>query len=266
MLAKTCLLQTNEGILREAKIIRENSNFFICEGDWLQFVVYHKLRPGEILLFLLIEKSTFLVVTYPQKSGKNLRGRQPFEELSSSSEEENEEDTEPSRNSKESSDSEEERADPSSCSKDGENPSYSHLEVKSNVKDDEMICLKKKVSELELSVSDLDNPKWPLGSFFVFMDKFKKRCLEMNPNIKSFDAVKKAGRCKWKRISDAEKSPYIAEAKKKSVEYGKVLDSYNWRMAAGYAEEGESVTPRSEFDPSNGSKDGENPCYSHLGD
>ncbi|XP_060189519.1 high mobility group B protein 6-like isoform X2 [Lycium barbarum] len=127
-----------------------------------------------------------------------------------------------------------------------------------------MICLKKKVSELELSVSDLDNPKWPLGSFFVFMDEFKKWCLEVNPNIKSFDAVKKAGRGKWKRISDAEKAPYIAEAKKKNVEYAKVLDSYNWRMAAGYAEEGESVRPRSEFDPSNGSKDGENPCYSHL--
>ncbi|KAJ8531988.1 hypothetical protein K7X08_011911 [Anisodus acutangulus] len=130
--------------------MRENSNFVICKGDWPQFVVYHKLRPGEIFLFLLVDKSTFLVMPYTQKSGKNLGGRQPFEELNSSSEEENEEDAEPPRNSKESSDSEEERIDPSSCSKDGENPSYSHLGVKSNVKADEMFRLKKKAPEPEL--------------------------------------------------------------------------------------------------------------------
>uniref|UniRef100_M1BDX0 Uncharacterized protein n=1 Tax=Solanum tuberosum TaxID=4113 RepID=M1BDX0_SOLTU len=54
-----------------------------------------------------------------KKSGRNFHGRQPFKELSSSSEEE-EEDIEASRNSKESSDSVEESIDPSSCSKNRE--------------------------------------------------------------------------------------------------------------------------------------------------
>ncbi|XP_049395595.1 uncharacterized protein LOC125859805 [Solanum stenotomum] len=197
MLAKTCLVHMNEGVLWEAKIMRKNSIFFICEGDWPQFVVYHKLRPGDVLLFLLVDKSTFLVVPYTQKSGRNFHGRQPFEELSSSSEEE-EEDIEPSRNSKESSDSVEESIDPSSCSKKGEYPSYSHLDhAMSGVKS----CLS-----------------------FIFS------------TIKSFDAVEKLVGDKWKQMSDAEKAPYITEAEKRRVEYAKVLNSYNQLMAAGYAE------------------------------
>ncbi|KAH0685465.1 hypothetical protein KY285_016007 [Solanum tuberosum] len=198
MLAKTCLLHTNEGVLWEAKIIRKNSNSLICEGDWPQFVVYHKLRPGDVLLFFLVDKSTFLVVPYTQKSGRNFHGRQPFKELSSSSEEEEEEDIEPSRNSKESSDSVEESIDPSSCSKNREYPSYSHLDhAMSGVKS----CLS-----------------------FIFS------------TIKSFDAVEKLVRDKWKQMSDAEKAPYIAETEKRRVEYAKVLNSYNQLMAAGYAE------------------------------
>ncbi|XP_060190201.1 uncharacterized protein LOC132619269 isoform X2 [Lycium barbarum] len=261
MLAKTCLLHTNEGVLWEAKIMRKNSYFCICEGDWPQFVVYHKLRPGDILLFLLVDKSTFLVVPYTQKSGRNFRRRQSFEELSSNSEEE---DIEPSRNSKESSSvSEEESIDPSCCSKDGEYPSCLHLGVTSNVKADEMIHLKKKIVELDLfrwHVSDLDNPKRPLGSFIVFMEEFKKRCLEVNPNIKSFDAIEKVGGDKWKQMSDAEKAPYVVEAEKRRVEYAKVLNLYNRLVAA---EEEESDKSRSEVVAS---KNGENPCYAHLGD
>ncbi|XP_060195117.1 B3 domain-containing protein REM9-like [Lycium barbarum] len=89
MLAKTCLLKTNVvGMSWEAKIVRKKSNYFICEGDWPQFVVHHKLELGDILLFFLFDKSTFQVLPYTQKSYKNSRGRQLFQELSSSSEEE----------------------------------------------------------------------------------------------------------------------------------------------------------------------------------
>ncbi|WMV18197.1 hypothetical protein MTR67_011582 [Solanum verrucosum] len=235
MLAKTCLVHTNEGVFWEAKIMRKNSNFLICEGDWPQFVVYHKLRRGDVLLFLLVENSTFLVVPYTQKSGRNFHGRQPFEELSSISEEE-EEDIEPSRNSKESSDSVEESIDPSSCSKNGEYPSYSHLDhAMSGVKS----CLS-----------------------FIFS------------TIKSFDAVEKLVGDKWKQMSDAEKAPYITEVEKRRIEYAKVLNSYNQLMAAGYAEAekrrveyaklmaagyAEAEKPdksRSEVDPSSDSKEG----------
>ncbi|XP_075097288.1 uncharacterized protein LOC107781934 isoform X2 [Nicotiana tabacum] len=61
-LAKTCLLKTDiaAGMSWEAKIVKENSHFFICDGEWPKFVAHHKLK------------------------------RQLFEELSSSSEEEEE--------------------------------------------------------------------------------------------------------------------------------------------------------------------------------
>ncbi|XP_004233940.3 B3 domain-containing protein REM9-like [Solanum lycopersicum] len=89
LLAKTCLLKTNVvGMSWETKIVRENSNYFICEGDWPQFVVHHKLELGDILIFFLIDKSTFHVLPYSQKTFKNSSGRGAFQELTSSSEEE----------------------------------------------------------------------------------------------------------------------------------------------------------------------------------
>ncbi|KAM3342756.1 B3 domain-containing protein REM9-like [Capsicum galapagoense] len=89
MLAKTCLLKTNAvGLIWEAKIVRENSNYFICDGDWPQFVVHHKLELGDILIFFLIDKSTFQVLPYNQKSCKSFSGKGVFQELSSSSAEE----------------------------------------------------------------------------------------------------------------------------------------------------------------------------------
>ncbi|XP_059281968.1 putative B3 domain-containing protein Os04g0347400 [Lycium ferocissimum] len=175
MLAKTCLLKTGVEMLWEAKIVRERSNFFICEGDWSQFVVYHKLELGDILLFFLIGRSTFQVLPYTQKCYRNLRGRQLFEELSNSSEEE--EDTGPSRKSnklkmepKEPSNSEEESVDPSSGSKDGENPGYSFSGVKSGAEADNMLSLKKRAkgqSRLIKYVKDPDKLKRPASTFVM---------------------------------------------------------------------------------------------------
>ncbi|PHU19557.1 High mobility group B protein 3 [Capsicum chinense] len=91
MLAKTCLLKTDEGVFWEAKIVREKCGYFICEGDWSQFVEYHKLKQGNMLLFFLIDKSTFQVLPYKQIHFRKRPGRQVFEELSSSSQEEEEE-------------------------------------------------------------------------------------------------------------------------------------------------------------------------------
>ncbi|XP_009780425.1 B3 domain-containing protein REM9-like isoform X1 [Nicotiana sylvestris] len=91
-LAKTCLLKTDiaAGMSWEAKIVKENSHFFICDGEWPKFVAHHKLKLGDILLFFLVDKSTFHILPYGQKTCKNLCRRQLFEELSSSSEEEEE--------------------------------------------------------------------------------------------------------------------------------------------------------------------------------
>ncbi|KAG5621436.1 hypothetical protein H5410_006654 [Solanum commersonii] len=81
MLAKTALLRTDEGMSWEAKIVRKASDYFICEGDWPWFVVYNKLELGDMLIFYLVEKSTFHVLPYSKKPHINIRH---FEELSSS--------------------------------------------------------------------------------------------------------------------------------------------------------------------------------------
>ncbi|MCE3052310.1 hypothetical protein HAX54_052193 [Datura stramonium] len=72
---------------RRGSKYRRKSNYFICDGDWQQFVVHHQLELGDILLFFLIDKSTFHVLAYNQKCYSNFSGSPLFEELSSSSEE-----------------------------------------------------------------------------------------------------------------------------------------------------------------------------------
>ncbi|KAH0699133.1 hypothetical protein KY284_013348 [Solanum tuberosum] len=81
MLAKTDLLRTDEGMSWEVKIVREASDYFIGEGDWPWFVVYNKLEVGDMLIFYLVEKSTFHVLHYSKKPRINIRH---YEELSSS--------------------------------------------------------------------------------------------------------------------------------------------------------------------------------------
>ncbi|XP_060169129.1 putative B3 domain-containing protein REM15 [Lycium barbarum] len=102
MLAKTCLLKTNaaEGMLWEANIVKEKSYFFLCGKEWPQFVMHHKLVLGDILLFFLIDKSMFQVHVYTQKSHINDCRGQILEELSSSSEEQQDNGIGPSRRSK----------------------------------------------------------------------------------------------------------------------------------------------------------------------
>lgn len=131
MLAKTALLKTDEGLCWEAKIVREASDYFICEGDWPRFVLHHKLELGDMLNFFIIDKSTFQVLLYSKKSLTNFR---QFEELSSSDEEEvenGEENTEASRRSKkvkmEPVQLSETRVDPPGGSRGRGNPCYSHL-------------------------------------------------------------------------------------------------------------------------------------------
>ncbi|KAM3250479.1 B3 domain-containing protein REM9-like isoform X1 [Capsicum annuum] len=84
MLAKTCLVKTDEGFSWEVKLVKETSHYFICEEGWSRFVMHHKLELGDMLIFFLVEKSTFYVLPYSKKSVTNVRH---FEELSSSDEE-----------------------------------------------------------------------------------------------------------------------------------------------------------------------------------
>ncbi|XP_059281927.1 high mobility group B protein 13-like isoform X1 [Lycium ferocissimum] len=302
MLAKTCILKTDvAGISWKVKIEREKPNYFICEGDWPQFVVHHQLKHGDVLLFFLIEKSTFHVLLYSQKQRGNLGGRQLFEELSSSSEEEGQdeeekedENIEVSRKLKkvkmkrgessgkskwsqepiDISDFEEECVNPSRSSKDGGNPGFSRPEVKSDAKADNMLGLKKKAPKTKeakkvandpdkpkrptsafyvkrgrRSAKYPDKPKRPAGAFFFFLKEFRKQFKKENPKNKSVATVGIAGGNKWKQLSNAEKAPYVAEAKKRMAEYHKNKDTYyNKRVAAGSSEEEESYKSMSEVD------------------
>ncbi|OIT21610.1 hypothetical protein A4A49_35703 [Nicotiana attenuata] len=229
-LGKTCLLKTDvDDMFWEVKIVRENSDYFICGGDWPHFVGYHKLKVGEILIFYLIDKSTFQVVPYIQKSCKNLRGGKPFEELSSS---ENEEDAGPSRRAKKVkmdpivlSDSEEENIDPSG----GGNSSYSLPGFimkggKFDAKANSMLGLRKKAPETKKAkkaAKDPNKPKRPASAFLIFLKEIGKQFKKENRGIKSVVAFGRAGGDKWKQMSDAEKAPYMAEAKKRMKEYKK---------------------------------------------
>ncbi|KAG5621443.1 hypothetical protein H5410_006661 [Solanum commersonii] len=95
MLSKTCLLKTSEaGMSWEARIVREKPNYFICERDWPQFVVHHQLEPSDILIFSLIEKSSFhhavahlVQLTIKILSGKKYHQIERTKKLHSGSEE-----------------------------------------------------------------------------------------------------------------------------------------------------------------------------------
>ncbi|XP_060195111.1 high mobility group B protein 6-like [Lycium barbarum] len=278
MLAKTCILKTD-----------------VAGISW---------KHEDVLIFFLIEKSTFHVLLYSQKQCGNLDGRQLFEELSSSSEEEGEGEEEEEEKEEENieasrklkkvkmkrgessgkskwsqepidiSDFEEECVNPSRSSKDGGNPGFSRPEVKSDAKADNMLGLKKKAPETKeakkvakdpdkpkrptsafyvtrgrRSASYPDKPKRPAGAFFFFLKEFRKQFKKENPKNKSVAAVGIAGGNKWKQLSDAEKAPYVAEAKKRMAEYHKNKDTYyNKRVAAGSSEEEESYKSMSEVD------------------
>ncbi|XP_060194248.1 HMG1/2-like protein [Lycium barbarum] len=105
------------------------------------------------------------------------------------------------------------------------------------------------------SIKDPNKPKRPATSFFVFMEEFRKQFKEKYPNNKSVAAEGIAGGDKWKQFSDAEKAPFVAEAKKRLVEYHKNKDAYIKRVAAGSSEEGESYKSMSEVDEEDGDDD-----------
>ncbi|XP_060195119.1 high mobility group B protein 6-like [Lycium barbarum] len=178
------------------------------------------------------------------------------------------------------SDSEEEKVDPSRVSKDGGNPCYSHPGGKSVAKPDNMLGVKtapeskeaKKATEDpnkpkrppasafyekrgRKSAKDPNKPKRPAGAFLLFMEEFRKQFKEEHPYNKTVAAEGIAGGGKWKQLSNAEKAPYMAEAKKRMAEYHKNKDGYNKRVAAGSSGEEESYRSMSEVDEEDGDDD-----------
>ncbi|XP_009790612.1 HMG1/2-like protein isoform X3 [Nicotiana sylvestris] len=109
--------------------------------------------------------------------------------------------------------------------------------------------LRKKAPETKKAkkaAKDPNKPKRPASAFLIFLKEIGKQFKEKNRGIKS--AFGRAGGDKWKQLSDAEKAPYMAEAKKRMAEFKKNKDAYNRRVAAGSAEEVESDKSTSEVD------------------
>ncbi|XP_038896796.1 HMG1/2-like protein isoform X2 [Benincasa hispida] len=55
---------------------------------------------------------------------------------------------------------------------------------------------------------DPNKPKRPASAFFVFMEEFRKKFNEENPNNKAVSAVGKAAGQKWKSMTDAVRDSY----------------------------------------------------------
>ncbi|PHU25372.1 High mobility group B protein 2 [Capsicum chinense] len=138
MLAKTCLLKTDEGLSWEAKIVKETSHYFMCEGDWPRFLQHHKFESGDMLIFYLVEKSTFHVLLYSKKSLTNIRH---FEELSSSDEEEAAEEKGEVKNVEASRKANKVKMEP---------VQLSYLGDKSDSKADNMLGVEKKANEVKM--------------------------------------------------------------------------------------------------------------------
>ncbi|XP_059294967.1 high mobility group B protein 6-like isoform X2 [Lycium ferocissimum] len=249
MLAKTCLLKTDvvAGMSWEAKIEKEKPNYFICKEDWPQFVVYHKLEIGDFLRFVLIDKSTFHVLLYSKKHSRTLR---PFEDLSSSEEEEEEYEKEDEVEIVEENVDASRKSNPFSGSNDRGNPCYSHLDSfchggKSDAKADNMLGMKKKAPETKKANEVKMEP-------VILLDSEEERVGQSSGSKDGgnpcYSHIVGKSDAKDNMLGVKKKAPETKEVKKVFMELVELSDS-----------EEENV------DPSRGSKDGGNPCYSHPG-
>ncbi|KAK8577349.1 hypothetical protein V6N13_027628 [Hibiscus sabdariffa] len=74
---------------------------------------------------------------------------------------------------------------------------------------------------------DPNKPKRPPSAFFVFLEEFRTTFKKENPNVKAVSAVGKAAGEKWKSMSDEDKAPYEAKARKRKADYEKQMKDYN---------------------------------------
>ncbi|KAK8480040.1 hypothetical protein V6N11_020986 [Hibiscus sabdariffa] len=74
---------------------------------------------------------------------------------------------------------------------------------------------------------DPNKPKRPPSAFFVFLEEFRTTFKKENPNVKAVSAVGKAAGEKWKSMSEEDKAPYEAKARKRKADYEKQMKDYN---------------------------------------
>ncbi|XP_031495967.1 high mobility group B protein 7-like [Nymphaea colorata] len=92
------------------------------------------------------------------------------------------------------------------------------------------VSSEKKESKRKRSSKERDPnmPKRPPTAFFVFMDEFRKKYKEENPeDAKSVAKVAKEGGEKWKSMTTEEKKQYIDKAAELKAEYEKAMEKYS---------------------------------------
>lgn len=68
----------------------------------------------------------------------------------------------------------------------------------------------------------LNKPKRPPTAFFLFMEGFRKEFKEQNPDVKGVGAIAKAGRDRWRLMTDDEKAAFVSAANEmKKADQGK---------------------------------------------
>ncbi|KAL8523748.1 hypothetical protein ACS0TY_013642 [Phlomoides rotata] len=113
-------------------------------------------------------------------------------------------------------------------------------------KGDSRLAVRKQSKKEKKAAKDPNKPKRPLSAFFVFMDDFRKKYKEENPNNKSVALVGKAGGAKWKSMSDEEKTPFVATAEKRKEEYEKKMEDYARDLARDVGGDDDSDKSKSE--------------------
>nr|XP_023894382.1 high mobility group B protein 1-like [Quercus suber]XP_023894383.1 high mobility group B protein 1-like [Quercus suber] len=103
---------------------------------------------------------------------------------------------------------------------------------------------KRQAKKPKSAKKDPNKPKRPPSAFFVFLEEFRKEYKKEHPEVKAVSAVGKAGGEKWKSMSDAEKAPYEAKAKKRKSDYEKLMKAYNKKQES-MAEDGDEESDRS---------------------
>ncbi|KAJ7968907.1 High mobility group B protein [Quillaja saponaria] len=103
----------------------------------------------------------------------------------------------------------------------------------------------KKAKSKQKKMLDSKKPKKPPTAFFYFLEDFRKKFQEQNPDVKSMRDIGKACGEKWKTMTYEEKVQYYDIATEKRAEFDRAMTEYNKRKESGDDQETEED---SEFD------------------
>ncbi|GAQ86113.1 high mobility group [Klebsormidium nitens] len=102
----------------------------------------------------------------------------------------------------------------------------------------------KKLAKKEKEARDPNLPKKPPSSYMLFMNDFRPRFKEENPDVRGVTEGAKAGGARWKSMSEEEKKPYMEEAAKLKAAYAEQIRLFKTSKGLPAPEdEKENATP-----------------------